>query len=82
LPRFCIPARGGAPRLPDDHFVRALQPGLLPTKLPGWLRTLSADGTAPTRTFTSVALFFDLDTSRTLTNADHYTTTSACSATP
>ena len=57
--------------------MRALQPGLLLTKPPGWLRTLSADGTAPTRTFTSVALFFDLDTSRTLTNADHFTTTSA-----
>ena len=70
-------------RLPDDHFLRIGKPEVsLPRRSPGWLHTLSADGSAPTRTFTTVALFFNLDTSQALTNADSYIDTPASAVAP
>ncbi len=85
-----LPAFGDAPscvspeqrhpidRLPVDHFLIPLIKDTFPNLLAQektWLHTLSADGTALTRTYAIVALFFNLGDPGSLDNAANYTNT-------
>jgi M6 family metalloprotease-like protein len=78
----CVPKRHPVAALPSDHFLRPAVDGLAPepARRVGWLHALRADGTAPTRTFTIVALFFDLADAGTAKNANNYHATAVSDA--